>query len=132
MQLDGSPESLRAVEWVGDIAPVFGASVEAVAVEEPYNHSTHETSPVNWQRDSECRLAEWTAPLTNSGLAVALVSQRDLHPADGLLGVTASRQGDLLVAGVRGIGGFTGLRAGGVALKVVHRADLPIVLVSAR
>jgi nucleotide-binding universal stress UspA family protein len=31
--------------------------------------------------------------------------------------------------GARGLGGFTGLRAGGVALAVVHRAELPVIMV---
>lgn len=129
--VDGSTASLGAVRWAGEVARVLGASVVAVEVEEPYMEWTPATSPANWRRDAERRIEEWTAPLTETGLSVTVVAQRDLHPADGLLGVAGAQQGDLLVLGTRGTGGFTGLRAGGVALKVVHKANLPVVLVPA-
>lgn len=129
--VDGSEESRRAIDWVGEVAPMVAAEVVAVEVEEPILEWTPSTSPENWRRDAERRIEERTAPLTEAGLTVAAVAQRDLHPADGLLGVAGARHGDLLVVGTRGLGGFSGLRAGGVALKVLHRANLPVVLVPA-
>jgi nucleotide-binding universal stress UspA family protein len=36
---------------------------------------------------------------------------------------------DLLVIGTRGAGRFSGVRIGGVAMKVLHQASLPVVLV---
>lgn len=36
---------------------------------------------------------------------------------------------DLVVAGARGVGGVSGLRIGGTALAILHRADRPVVLV---
>ena len=130
--VDGSSGSIAAVSWVADIAPVFGASVVAVHVHEPYMEWTPSTSPKNWRRDVEGHIEEWTEPLTEAGVPVIAVAQRDVHPADGLLGVTAARHADLLVLGTRGLGGHVGLRAGGVALKVLHRAGIPLVLVPAK
>lgn len=130
--VDGSPASLAAVAWLSEVAPALGASVIAVEVEEPYLEWTPPTSPKNWRRDVEHHLVEWTAPVHEAGADVLPIAQRDLHPADGLLGVAAARHGDLLVVGTRGLGGFTGLRAGGVALKVLHRANIPLVLVPER
>ena len=127
--LDGSKESFSALSWVVDVAPALGASVMAVQVQEPYIEWTAPPSAQNWRRDVERNLEEWTAPLREVDVPVSVLAQRDLHPADGLLGVTSAQRADLLVVGARGLGGFAGLRAGGVALKVLHKASVPLVMV---
>jgi nucleotide-binding universal stress UspA family protein len=130
--VDGSEGSRSAIAWVADIAPALHASVIAVQVQEPLVEWTPATSPDNWRRDVERHIDEWTAPLRESGVSAESVAQENLHPADGLLGVARARGGDLLVVGTRGLGGFTGLRTGGVALKVLHHASLPLALIPAR
>ncbi len=127
--VDGSDESLAAITWCAHLAAQADASVVAVSVAEPVFEWTSSSSSDNWRRDAERHLAEWTAPIADAGVDVQFVAQRDLHPADGLLGVTSARGGNVLVTGTRGAGGFTGLRAGGVAMKVLHRASVPLVLV---
>lgn len=127
--VDGSAESQHAVSWCAELASMCEASVIAVAVAEPYLEWTPVSSADNWRRDVERRIDEWVAPITAAGVTVEHLVQRDLHPADGLLTAASARNGDLLVIGTRGAGGFLGLRAGGVAMKVLHRASLPIVLV---
>jgi nucleotide-binding universal stress UspA family protein len=129
--VDGSDASFAAVEWTADFAASVDASVIAVNVAEPFLEWTPADSPDNWRRDAERRINEWTAPLTDAGVTARAVAHRDLYPADGLLGVSATRHGDLLVVGTRGVGGFSGLRTGGVAIKILHRANLPLVLVPA-
>ena len=47
--------------------------------------------------------------------------------ADALL--QAAREGDLLVVGSRGLGGFKGLLLGSVSQQVVHHAPCPVVIV---
>jgi nucleotide-binding universal stress UspA family protein len=127
--VDGSPESAGAVGWATMIASRLGAAVTAVYVEEPIAEWTLASSPKNWRRDAERHIEEWTEPLREAGIQVNLIVQADIHPADALLGVAGARHADLLVIGTRGLGGFLGLRAGGVALKMLHRARLPLVLV---
>ncbi len=127
--VDGSTESLQAVSWCADLAAAGDLTVLAVAVKEPFLEWTPSSSPDNWRRDVEREIDQWTAPLSAAGAAVEHIAHRDLHPADGLLDVVATRQADLLVVGTRGAGGFTGLRAGGVAMKVLHRASVPLALV---
>lgn len=129
--VDGSTESRLALEWAGDVAKTMDAEVVAVQVMEPFLEWTPSSSPDNWRRDVERNVEEWAKPLTEAGVSVTSVAQRDLHPADGLIGVAAARHADLLVVGARGLGGFTSLRAGGVALKVLHRVGLPLVLTPA-
>ncbi|MGI9611994.1 MAG: universal stress protein, partial [Acidimicrobiales bacterium] len=127
--VDGSDSSRAAVEWCASVAKAFDSEVVAVAVEEPFFEWTPASSPKNWRRDVEHRVEALTTALTDAGVPVDVVAQRDLHPANGLLAVASARSGDLLVVGARGAGGFTGLRVGGVAMKVLHRANLPLVLV---
>ncbi len=128
--LDGSAASNAAVQWCIPVAKAFGADVVAVTVIEPYPERSGATTLPRRQR-AGLQLAEWTTPLTEAGIAVELVVQGDLHPADGLLGTATARGGDLIVIGTRGLGGFSGLRVGGVAMKVLHRATAPLVLVPA-
>jgi len=127
--VDGSAESLAAARWAGHLAAVTNSEIVAVHIYEPGLDWARAATEQDWRKEAESRLHEWTAPLKVAGSPVSIVAQHDLHPADGLLGVAAARQADVLVLGLRGLGRFTGARAGGVALKVVHRASLPVVLI---
>jgi nucleotide-binding universal stress UspA family protein len=51
-----------------------------------------------------------------------------LHPATALLQTAEQRHADLVVVGAHGVGGL-GMRAGGVAVKVAHHAEIPVVVV---
>jgi nucleotide-binding universal stress UspA family protein len=129
--VDGSDESAKAISWVTDVGPALGAMALAVQVEEPFLEWTPADSPDNWRRDVEREIVERTADLAAAGVEVKAIAARDLQPADALVGVASGRHVDLLVIGTRGIGGFLGLRVGGVAIKVLHRAGVPLVLVPA-
>ncbi len=127
--VDGSPASDAAVAWVAELAPLVGAEVIAVVVEEPIVEWTPSWDDRNWRRDAVRELETWTAPIKDTGVDLDLVPIENLYPADGLLGVAAGRGADLLVVGTRGTGGFLGLRFGGVAMKLLHRVSLPLVMV---
>ncbi len=127
--LDGSPASAAAAAWVADVAPHLGADVVAVTVEEPILEWTPSWDARNWRRDAVRSLEAWTRPISATGVDLELLPAERLYPADGLLGVAARVDTDLLVAGTRGTGGFLGLRIGGVAMKLLHRASKPLVLV---
>jgi nucleotide-binding universal stress UspA family protein len=128
--VDGSDDSRRAIDWVTVVAPALGAEVVAVEVAEPFLEWTPASSPDNWRRGVEQRIQEWTSGLAAGGVEVTAIAQRDMQPANGLLGVAAGRFADLLVVGARGLGGFAGLRMGGVAMKVLHQASMPLVMVA--
>lgn len=127
--LDGSDESLVAARWCAPLAAALGASVVGVSIFEPIVELTMPSSPKNWRRTTETEIEQWGAPLTELGVDLTPVAERGLSPADGLLQVADARDADMLVLGTRGLGGFSGLRIGGVALKVLHAADRTVVLV---
>ena len=127
--VDGSDESAAAVSWVAELAPLVGADVLAVTVEEPIAEWTPAWSDHNWRRGAIRDLESWTKPIAESGVELEFAPVENLFPADGLLGVATGRDVDLVVIGTRGAGGFAGLRFGGVAMKVLHRATVPLVLV---
>lgn len=127
--VDGSPNSLEAVDWCARVAPAFDATVLAVCVQEPLLEWTHASHPDNWRRELGRHLCEWTRPLVDAEVEVERTIKADRHVADGLLDVAAAHDADLLVIGLSGLGGFSGLRAGGVAIKALHRASIPLVLV---
>lgn len=127
--LDGSDASAAAAAWCAGAAPPLGAEVIAVNVAEPPAEWTPAWSDSNWRRRTEVEMQGWIAPLTDADVPVECVVVEQLLPVDGLLRTADDRGADLLVVGTRGAGGFTGLRFGGVAMKVLHRAGLPLVLV---
>lgn len=127
--VDGSTESAAAVEWCARVAAALGASVEAVTVAEPPAEWTPAWSDENWRRSAERDVQEWIAPLTGAGVPVDCVVVEELFPVDGLLHTADRDDADLVVIGTRGAGGFTGLRFGGVAMRVLHRAERSLVLV---
>jgi nucleotide-binding universal stress UspA family protein len=128
--VDGSDESEGAVEWCAEVAAAAGASVIAVNVQTPLTERNRAGLPDDWlhyvaQQD----VTAWAAPIERAGAPLTPVAVRDVRPADGLLEAVGEHEADLLVVGTRGLGGFSGLRVGGTALRLLHRAELPLVVV---
>ena len=127
--VDGSPGSRAALGWVADLASSTDVRVIAATVEQALIEWTPATSPKNWRRDSEEQVrSELAADLTAAGVEFEVLALSGINAADALLQAAREERADLVVVGMRGLGGFTGLRIGGVALKVLHRADRPVVL----
>lgn len=127
--VDGSPESAAALTWFADHAATLDSEVIGVFVEEPVAARDQGSRSDDWPRNVERQISRWTSGLTAAGVSVAPIAKRDIHPADGLLGVASAHRAELLVVGTRGAGRFSGIRIGGVAMKVLHQASLPVVLV---
>lgn len=124
--VDGSDASSAAVHWCATHAALLRAEVLAVhagATEQ------QRTGPHDWRVSAEVEIRRWTEPITAAGRQVTPLAIGGLHPADALVGIGAEGPRSLLVVGTRGTGGFLGLRVGGVAMKVLHRAAIDLVLV---
>jgi nucleotide-binding universal stress UspA family protein len=116
---DGSPESLSSIMWAADLAENIRTSV--VAVDTPQHPLTHACI--------HNLVTAWTEPLKEAGVVIEPVAHSNETIVDGLLDAAAGLDADAIVVGARGTGGFTGLRVGGTAIKALHHAALPIILV---
>jgi nucleotide-binding universal stress UspA family protein len=120
---DGSPISLAAVHWAAEEALRRGTALRLVHV---------------WPQPVGIHLeqlqAEGAALLTQvreqvAGRYPALEVETALvgaSPVEGLL--DAAADGELLVLGTRGLGGFTGLVVGSVSLAAAARSPIPVVV----
>ncbi len=129
--VDGSDHARAAVEWVRRLADggLAVESITALVVDQP-ELGLSGASDRPWTAQAEdlvrTRLA---APLAELGVPFVPVARGEAPVPETILDVAESAGADLVVIGTRGTGGVTGLRIGGVALAVLHRADRPLVLV---
>ncbi|MEM8902220.1 MAG: universal stress protein [Actinomycetota bacterium] len=130
--VDGSAESLAAVAWCALVAPALDADVVVVRVREPEGEGIPGADAAAWRREAAEELVGWSRPLVDAGVRVDLVVVDDRRPMDALLGAVRSRGADVLLLGRRGVGGFEGLRTGGVALAALQRSPIPVIMVDAR
>ena len=128
--VDGSDGSRAALQWVKELAAVADIRVIVASVHQPYVEWTPSTSPKNWRRDLENQIRQdFANDLSAAGVEFSALALRGSNAADALLQAAKDERTDIVVVGTRGLGGFTGLRIGGVALKTLHRADRPVVLI---
>lgn len=128
--VDGSEGARAAIRWVIDAHGDADTRIVAASVEQPFVEWTPADSADNWRRDLERRIREEYAPeLMDVGLDVTPLALAGTNVADALLQAAKDELADVVVVGTRGLGGFTGLRVGGVTLKTLHRADRPVIVV---
>ncbi|MFG1807738.1 universal stress protein [Streptomyces sp. NPDC049040] len=130
--VDGSKNGREAARWAAEEAATRGLGLRMVTVvpAEPAR------MPSGWES------AGWRKPVPGPAevfgdIAAAFpgpdldldLSGRQIagDPADVLPGI--ARGAEVVVVGMRGAGGFDGLRLGSVALAVADRAPCPVVLV---
>ena len=129
---DGSPGSRAAVQWVRGLAAVADVKIVVASVDQQYSEGTPAASSEHWRSELEGRIrADLASDLTSAGVEFDAVALHGANAADALLQAAKDERTDVVVVGARGLGGFTGLRIGGVALKTLHRSDRPVVLIPA-
>lgn len=128
--VDGSNGSKAALQWVRELAAVADIEIVVASVEQPVLEWTPASSPKNWRRGLEDQIRrDFASDLSAAGVEFATLALRGSNVADALLQAAQDERTDIVVVGARGLGGFGGLRIGGVALKTLHRADRPVVLI---
>ncbi len=137
--IDGSPASLRALEWAVDEARLRGCGVTLVCawlppyVGEPLGMLGTEMS--RW-RDIEERARTIAAQAADAQRMRVPEVPIDVQVLEGsasalLLATAKAVDAVMVVVGTRGHGGFTGLLLGSVSQQVVHHARCPVVIVPA-
>jgi nucleotide-binding universal stress UspA family protein len=131
--VDGSEESLRAVEWAAMEAVRHGAPLRIVSAPPmPPRMRVYDTAPptvADALRGASCRaLAE---AISRSGEVTSeLPVDTELLTGRPALAVTDSGQGALmLVVGARGAGGFAAMLLGSVSRYSAMHASCPVVVV---
>jgi nucleotide-binding universal stress UspA family protein len=126
--IDGSPASAAAVRWCAALAAAVSARVVAVTAFEPLLATITDRDLDEDRQPIEHHLQRWIEPFRAAGVDVETRLLRDVHPvaaiADAAHGVA-----QLVVVGSHGLGGFSGMRLGGVAVQLVHHTELPVVVV---
>jgi nucleotide-binding universal stress UspA family protein len=127
--VDGSPGSLRAIDWLASFGAALTDDVIAVTAQRPAEKVPRD-HPSNWYQPALDNMQTWLKPLREVGLgARELVMTGDA--VDVLTDAAIAEEAGLLVVGSRGVGGFTGLRLGTTALKVLHQGEIPVLMVPA-
>jgi nucleotide-binding universal stress UspA family protein len=132
--VDGSSNSIAALQWAAHRARASGATLHAVYVWR-FPPIAVAPAPLGMGVPPPELLAESAAEeLTGFVAAAKLPSDvrvvptiREGPPAQVLL--DESRHADLLVVGARGHEGFVGLLLGSVATAVAHHATCPIAVI---
>lgn len=127
--VDGSEESLAALQMAAREAHVLEGTLEAVHAWQPRGATdpTLET-PSSWEeyeRDIERRIRTALTGSDVPDVKCDVVVVRD-DPVHAL--VTRSEGASLLAVGSRGTGGFQGLNVGSTALRLVARSACPVLV----
>ena len=128
--IDGSDESQRALRWAAEYVQKVGGLVHAVSVwHQPvqfgYRLPTSDSELEQRARQQLDKVAEAVrAEFPSVDICERLIRG---HVVDELVGL--SPQADMMVLGNKGHGAFTGMMVGSVALKLVHHARCPVLVV---
>ncbi len=132
--IDGSESAMRAAHWAAAEAARRGRGLRIVhAYDWPlpnYGPAVVDPAVLHDSVLSTARttLAAAVAAVTEAAPALPVTAEIVRGPAvTALLGLT--RQAELLVLGSRGLGGFTGLLVGSVAVELVAHGHCPVVVV---
>ncbi|WP_344774089.1 universal stress protein [Nocardioides panacisoli] len=131
--VDGSSDSLTALEWACARAAATGEHVVALHGFQPSLHADHPGASV---RDllvhdlhlHEQRLAGWTADVRAAYPGVEVTLEAAAVPARGLL-TGFSEHASLVVVGAHGHGVLGGLLVGSISQHVLNHARCPVVAV---
>lgn len=129
--VDGSPNSVVAVEWAGVLAQATDADVVALhafGLLEQFD-ATNPDLPGPDRLEVEQRLGSvWCAPLARAGVRFEPLVL-DGNPVLTVLAATEDLHADVIVLGRRGLGGHPGLLLGSTSAQVARQSRVPVVIV---
>jgi nucleotide-binding universal stress UspA family protein len=130
--VDGSANSIAAVQWAAELAEGLGAEVIAIHALGLLDHLDPGRAPVSVERHrdeiSERFRSVWCRPLDSRKVAF----REELvygPPVEALLRTAAEHDADLIVVGSRGVGEEPSALLGSTSAQVVHRSGRPVTVV---
>lgn len=128
--VDGSEESVKALRWAADHICQVGGLVHAITVWHQPVQFGYRMAATESELEGQARETLGAAVATvQSEYPRADVRSRVIRGNTVDEFIALSRQADLMVVGDKGHGAFTGMLVGSVALKIVHHAVCPVVVV---
>jgi nucleotide-binding universal stress UspA family protein len=129
--VDGSANSVAAVDWAAGLAQATGAEVVAVhalglleRVDDDANVPTQ-----SHREEIRHRLETmWCEPLARAGVAYEPLL-RDGSPVSVVLEVADEVEADVVVVGSRGLGGYPELLLGSTSTQIAQHSVRPVVIV---
>ncbi|OLZ66329.1 universal stress protein UspA, partial [Streptomyces sp. IMTB 2501] len=137
LAVDGSPAGERAVEFAFAEATMRGADLLALHVWNTWSERAYEGpgDPLNMVvdidrlREEEQRLLDDTLSPWQTRYPQVTVERRLVRSRIRPALIEASHDAQLVVAGARGRGGFTGLLLGSVSQALLHHAHCPVAVI---
>ena len=129
--IDGSSDSLAALEWAARQAELTSSTLEVVTTWEwPNSYGVPFTLPAEYDPDADARrvLEDAVAPVHVAHPSVSIRASAVKGPPASTL-VDLSQGADLLVVGSRGHGEFTGMLIGSVSNHCASHAHCTVVVV---
>lgn len=135
--VDGSPSSVRALNWAADEAALRGAGLLLVhACAGPAPYPVRSASGLELTMLVAKQLREEGEQVLDAAVRVVRARSSEVPVHRLLLEGSAAtalleraRRADLLVVGSRGRGGFAGLLLGSVSQQCIQHAACPVVVV---
>ncbi len=127
--VDGSEGSAAAVHRCASFASALKADVIAVAVYAQQFEIVPEDAEGNLHYVERAMNDDWIAPLRDAGVTVRPKVVHARHVAEALIDAAEEADVQMIVVGTHGVAPIIKLRLGGVAMRVLHSTQLPVVLV---
>ncbi|WP_258069676.1 universal stress protein [Arthrobacter sp. SX1312] len=126
--VDGSEQSIAALELAGSLVPLAGDVIRAVTVWR-YPIGFGSFAPITWNPDELAGKAlDDALSAAFQGEAPCPLERRVLQGAPAQVLIEESRKASMVVVGSRGHGGFVGLLLGSVSSAVAERSACPVVI----
>jgi nucleotide-binding universal stress UspA family protein len=129
--VDGSANSVAAVDWAAGLAEATGAEVVAVhALGLLERDDADEKVPTQSHREEIRHRLEttWCEPLERAGVSYRPLL-RDGNPVSVIIDLSDELDVDLVVVGSRGLGGYPELLLGSTSTQIAQHSVRPVVIV---
>lgn len=126
--IDGSDASQRILEYAGDLAAIHGSEVVVFHVHQlayAGMSTMHVGGPVDISAEDAA------ADLRKTGIDARALEEEAYwgHTADAIVDAATREGAKAIVIGTRGRGKTTAVLVGSVAYKVLHLAQLPVLVI---
>jgi nucleotide-binding universal stress UspA family protein len=125
--VDGSDANRPAVAVAEDLASQLGVGAIGLFCTDPMADTF--PHPPGWTYPHEDEVRQELSPSLGSGAELVIEHG---HPAELIVRTASGRGAQLIVVGIRGRGGFHGLRVGRVPVQVIEHSPVPVVVVPHR